>query len=247
MRACLLQIQRRLPLLSRPLDLLGLLGLLALGPALAQEAGRAGAAAVPEQIADFVRQHPALAGRKIDVVWTLRPMTLPPCPAGIELSWSGTARPPGAVRLDASCPHGPKPWQRQLAVQAQLWSDYWVARRALPAGHRVQPDDLEAVFGNTARLPRGLAGARSAWEGQELSRALGAGEALQLNNLRLQTVIRRSMEVQVKVLGRGFEIMTVGVALSDAAKGSTLKIKTQDGRTLDAQAVGEGQAEVRMD
>ena len=226
--------------------LLGLC-LLQLGAAGAQEAGRASAAAVPEEVAEFVRQHPALAGRKSDVVWTLRPMSLPACPSRIELRWSGVARPPGAVRLEASCPEGPRPWQRPLAVQVHLWSDYWVARRALPAGHRVQPEDLEALNGSTARLPRDLASERSAWEGQELSRALGAGEPLRLNNLRLQTVIRRSMEVQVKVVGRGFEIMTVGIALSDAAKGSTLKVKTQDGRTLDAQAVGEGQAEVRMD
>jgi flagella basal body P-ring formation protein FlgA len=55
------------------------------------------------------------------------------------------------------------------------------------------------------------------------------------------------MEIQVKILGKGFEIMSSGVALSDAGAGSAFQVKIGDGKTFRALAVGDGLAEVRMD
>jgi len=48
-------------------------------------------------------------------------------------------------------------------------------------------------------------------------------------------------------LGRGFEIMSSGVALSDAVAGASFPVKIRDGKTVQAQAVSEGLAEIRMD
>jgi flagella basal body P-ring formation protein FlgA len=106
---------------------------------------------------------------------------------------------------------------------------------------------MQPMQGLSGRLPKDLAGEPADWTGQELARGLGQGSPLRLNNLRIQTVIRRGMENQVKILGKGFEIMSSGVAMSDAVAGAPFQVKIRDGRTLRVLAVKEGLAEVMMD
>jgi flagella basal body P-ring formation protein FlgA len=214
----------------------------------AQAANPANPAAwpIPEELLAFAQQHPALEGRRSEVRWAQRPISLPPCQAPTRLRWLSQTPPPGRMSLEVSCNAG-RPWQRQLMLEVQVWTDYWVAKRSLPAGHRLAQEDMQPMQGLSGRLPQDLAGAPDDWAGQELARNLGPGSALRLNNLRIRTVIRRGMEIQVKILGKGFEIMSSGVALSDAGAGSAFQVKIGDGKTLRALAVGDGLAEVRMD
>jgi flagella basal body P-ring formation protein FlgA len=201
---------------------------------------------VPENIVAFAQEHPALKGRKSEVRWAQRPLTLPECPTPTRLRWLGQMSPPGRMQLEVSCDSA-RPWRRQLVLEVQLWVDYWVAKRSLPAGHRLAQEDLQLMQGLSGRLPKDLAGEPSDWADQELTRTLAQGSPLRLNNLRIQTVIRRGMEIQVKILGKGFEIMSSGVALSDAVAGAPFQVKIRDGRTLRVLAVKEGLAEIMMD
>jgi flagella basal body P-ring formation protein FlgA len=129
----------------------------------------------------------------------------------------------------------------------QVWTHHWVAKRNLPAGHRLSPDDFKPVHGPKSRMDGELAANPDLWAGQELARPLSEGQPLRLNNWRVLTVIRRGMEVQVKILGKGFEITSSGVALTDAAQGASFQVRGKDGKTFQALAVAEGWAEIRMD
>ena len=222
------------------------LALACLPPARAAHPGDSAAWPVPENLLAFAQEHPALKGRKSEVRWAQRPVTLPECPVPTRLRWLGQTPPPGRMNLEVSC-ESARPWRRQLVLEVQLWMDYWVAKRSLPAGHRLTPDDMQLLQGLSGRLPKDLAGEPSDWTDQELTRALAQGSPLRLNNLRIQTVIRRGMEIQVKILGKGFEIMSSGVAMSDAVAGAPFQVKIRDGRTLRVLAVKEGLAEVMMD
>ncbi len=212
----------------------------------AADPGQSSAWPVPENLMAFAQEHPALKGRKSEVRWAQRPVTLPDCPVPARLRWLGQTLPPGRMNLEVACDSA-RPWRRQLVLEVQVWMDYWVAKRSLPAGHQLTPEDMQPMQGLSGRLPKDLAGEPADWTGQELARGLGQGSPLRLNNLRIQTVIRRGMEIQVKILGKGFEIMSSGVAMSDAVAGAPFQVKIRDGRTLRVLAVKEGLAEVMMD
>lgn len=201
---------------------------------------------VPASVQAFVMEHPALRGRDSEISWAQSPVRLPKCERPARLTWLGRNAPPGRVAVEIVCDQ-PSPWRRRLTLQVQVWLDHWVALKSLPAGHRLQAEDLRLVNGLSGRLPRKLVPASADWVGKELVRPIAAGSLLELNNLRFQTVIRRGAEVQVKILGQGFEIMTSGVAQSDAVLGATIEVRIKEGKAVQAQAVGEGQAELRMD
>lgn len=228
------------------LGLVLVLALLASPPAAALSPGSPARPPLPQEWLAFAQQHPALQGQKSELRWAQRPVTLPDCPAPTQLRWLGQNAPPGPVTLEVSCASG-RPWKRQLALDVQLWVDHWVAKRALPAGHRLAQDDFQPAQAPLGRQARDLAGPPGDWVGQELARPLAAGAALRLNILRVQTVIRRGMDIQVKILGKGFEIMSSGVALSDAMLGASFQVRVKDGKTFQALAVAEGLAEIRMD
>ncbi len=221
-----------------------LAGLLAWAAGPASGAGTA--VAVPASVQGFVLEHPALQSLKTEVRWAQPPVVLPQCPHALQMRWQGQSAPPGKVSLEVAC-ESQRPWRRRLSLEVQVWAPSWVARRPLPAGQRLAADDFQIVQKMTGQSPRDLAGDPAQWAGQELVRALPQGAALKLNNLRSQTVIRKGMEVQIKMLGQGFEIMTSGTAMTDAARGGAFQVRIRDGKTLQAQAVGEGLAEVRMD
>ncbi len=202
--------------------------------------------AVPASVRNFVLGHPALQSLKSEIRWAQPPVVLPVCPQALQTRWLGQNTPPGKVSLEVAC-ESDRPWRRRLTVEVQVQAQYWVARRSLPAGYRISADDFQFVQNMTGQSPQDLANDPADWTGQELVRALPQGAALKLNNLRSQTVIRKGMEVQIKMMGKGFEIMTSGTAVTDAVRGAAFQVKIRDGKTLQAQAVGEGLAEVRMD
>ncbi len=222
--------------------LLPMLLALAGGPASSSGAS----VAVPASVRNFVLEHPALQSLKSEIRWAQPPVMLPVCPQTLQTRWLGQNTPPGKVSLEIAC-ESDRPWRRRLTLEVQVQAQYWVARRSLPAGHRISADDFQIVQNMTTESPQNLAGDPADWAGQELMRALPQGSALKLNNLRSQTVIRKGMEVQIKMMGKGFEIMTSGTAVTDAVRGAAFQVKIRDGKTLQAQAVGEGLAEVRMD
>lgn len=201
---------------------------------------------LPQEWTALAEQHPALQGQKIELRWAQKPVSLPACAVPSQLRWLGAKPPPGLVSLEVLCP-GPRPWRRQLSLEVQVWTHHWVAKRNLPAGHRLAPDDFKPVHGPKGRMAGELAADPGQWAGQELARPLSEGQPLRLNNWRVLTVIRRGMEVQVKILGKGFEITSSGVALTDAAQGASLQVRGKDGKTFQALAVAEGWAEIRMD
>ena len=79
---------------------------------------------------------------------------------------------------------------------------------------------------------------------QELVRAVRAGEALRMSDLRQATLIRRG-ELVVMTVGSAatFQISVKAEALQDGKLGEQIRLRnTESGRTLSAIVTGKGQA-----
>ena len=80
-----------------------------------------------------------------------------------------------------------------------------------------------------------------------LVRGVNAGAPIRLNDLRGIAVIRAGDLVSLGIKGRGFEIVTSGNALGDAALGASVRVKTLDGKILQGKAVSAGKIEASLD
>ena len=140
-----------------------------------------------------------------------------------------------------------KPVKSCNVLVVQVQGRYAVARHALRAGTVVQSDDVEWRDGDVARLGESLPEELRSLDGLELFRPVAAGAPLRLNDFRAVTVIRSGDLVSLSLKGQGFEMITTGYALADAAIGVTVRVRTLEGKILQGKAVSPGKVEAVLD
>jgi flagella basal body P-ring formation protein FlgA len=198
-------------------------------------------------VREFLHQHPSLRQRVFQYQWKPLPQRLPLCAQipGVELSRKERAW--GALNLRISCDSASLPWSRAVALTVQVTGRYPVAKRPLRPGTVVQPDDLDWREGDIARWGEPLPEELQSLEGLELFRAVAAGSPLRLNDFRPVSVIRSGDLVSLSLKGQGFEMITTGYALADAAIGVTVRVRTLEGKILQGKAVSPGKVEAVLD
>lgn len=198
-------------------------------------------------VRDFLRQHASLQQRQFSYQWKPLAQRLPVCPQPLQVELPRRDRAWGAVNLRLSCESAIPAWSRQAALVVQVQGRYAVARHALRAGTVVQSDDVEWRDGDVARLGESLPEELRSLDGLELFRPVAAGAPLRLNDFRPVSVIRSGDLVSLSLKGQGFEMITTGYALADAAVGVTVRIKTLEGKILQGKAVSAGKVEAVLD
>lgn len=187
----------------------------------------------------------AQAGAKIEVQAGAidNRLKLAPCsrvqpylPAG-QRAW-------GATRIGLRCVDGGAAWNISLPVTVKVLAPTLVAASALPAGTlldsthlRMQTvDQAAAASPAIAALPLAL--------GRTLSRTLAAGQALHEGDLKKRQWFAIGDAVRVLAVGPGFSVSGEGVALSPGLEGQAVRVRTENGRTVNGVAVGERRVEV---
>jgi flagella basal body P-ring formation protein FlgA len=198
-------------------------------------------------VREFLHQHPSLRQRAFQYQWKPLAQRLPACPQAPAVELPRKDRAWGALTLRLACDSASPPWSRAVALYVQVTGRYAVARRALRPGSVVQADDLEWREGDVARWSDPLAEELQSLEGLELFRAVAAGSVLRLNDFRAVTVIRSGDLVSLSLKGQGFEMITTGYALADAAIGVTVRVRTLEGKILQGKAVSPGKVEAVLD
>jgi len=115
--------------------------------------------------------------------------------------------------------------------------------RSLAAGEVVQPEDV--VWATVQAHQANGAGPQDAETviGLSARRALRAGTPVAVRDLTAPQVIARNDMVQVSFIADGVTLTVTGRATRDAAAGDPLPVlNLQSGRTIDAVAVGPGEA-----
>ena len=198
-------------------------------------------------VREFLRQHASLRQRQFTYQWKPLTQRLLQCPQPPLVELARRDRAWGGLTVRLSCDSATPPWSRSLALVVQVQGRYPVARRPLRPGTVVQPDDIDWREGDVARFGEPLPEDLVSLEGLELFRPVAAGSPVRLNDFRPIAVIRSGDLVSLTLKGQGFEMITTGYALADAAIGVTVRIKTLEGKILQGKAVSSGKVEAVLD
>ena len=194
----------------------------------------------------FLKSHPSLDGRDFSVQWVEPRGDLPQCEKSPRVNLQSRDMAWGKIFLSLSCEEG-RPWVRPLSVYVSVKGRYLVSSQSLRKGQALSVADLQWAEGDLTKMGGNLLEDLEQVRNMELVRPLQAGIPLRLNDLKPIAVIKSGDQVRVTLLGKGFAIDTSGQALSEAALGSSVKVRISDGKIVQGTAVSQGAVEVLID
>lgn len=168
---------------------------------------------------------------------------LPPCP-GLQPFLPRGVSAWGRFSVGVRCP-GERPWTRFLPAQVGVEGTYLVAAHPIRAGQTVDERDLAEHRGDLTKLPRTVLTHAPQVAGMVAVNAIAAETPLRSDLLRGALVIQRGQIVRLMAEGDGFVASTEGTAMTSAATGAVLQVRTATGRVLSAVARADGTANVR--
>jgi flagella basal body P-ring formation protein FlgA len=184
-------------------------------------------------------------GRRVEIeVGALDPrLRLAPCDQ-IEPYLPANARLWGRSRIGIRCLTGPTRWNVFLPVTVKVFAPALVATRALPAGTLLAEGDLAQAEVDLAEDSSNALFQPALAIGRTIDRPLPAGRSLRQSHLKPRQWFAAGEVVQVVAQGPGFRVAGEGQALTPGTEGLPVRIRTESGRILTAQAVGERRVEV---
>lgn len=151
----------------------------------------------------------------------------------------------GTTRVGLRCTAGSVAWRAYLPVQVQVWAPAWTSRAALPAGAVVLADQWEVAEADWAAAPAPPLGPAEMIAGRTLARPVSAGQALRDADLQARRWFTNGQAVRIVATGPGYSIHAEGHALGHGIEGHPVRVRTEAGRILVGQPVGEALVEVR--
>lgn len=150
---------------------------------------------------------------------------------------AGNARP--AVAASTARPANPAPQISAMQSAGQVL----VFVRDVSRGHVIGASDVEWQEAAPGRIARN--GADIGAVGQEVRRALKAGQPVLAADLKAPAVIRKGEQVKIVYISSGVRLTVDGVAQNEAAKGEPVRVlNSYSKRTIDAIAEASGEARV---
>lgn len=150
----------------------------------------------------------------------------------------------GRTRVGLRCLQGPKRWNVYLPVTVKVFAPALVAARALPAGTVLAEADLTQGEVDLAEDASAVLLQPAQALGRELQRPLPTGGGLRQSHLKARQWFAAGETVQLIAEGPGYRVAGSGQALTAGIEGQPVRIRTDSGRILVAEAVGERRAEV---
>ena len=177
---------------------------------------------------------------------TLDPrLNLAPCqkvdilmPAGLR-AW-------GRTRIGLKCLQGPVAWSVTIPLTVRLWAPALVAAAPLPAGTVLQHTHLKMAEVDWSERDSPVILLEAAAVGRTLGSTLPAGAPLRQEHLRKRQWFEAGDTVRIHAVGAGFVIQGEGVAITPGIEGQSARIRTESGRTITANPVGQRLAEVML-
>lgn len=224
--------------------------LVATAAGLASPAGAQGLATNPideNALRAYVSQQVAAGGlaTRFDVqLGTLNAMTLGPC-RRTEPFMAAGARLWGRSSLGLRCTDGAT-WSVLLPVTVRAWGPALVAANPLPAGASMGIDDVREQEVELTREPPGLLRDAARLQGLTLNRPVNPGQTLRLDMFRATLVVQAGDQVRLRINGTGFAVTASGQALTQAAEGQSLRVRTELGKVLTGVARAGRQVDVAL-
>jgi flagellar basal body P-ring formation protein FlgA len=172
-------------------------------------------------------------------------LRLAPCER-IEPYLPPGARPWGRSRVGLRCVQGPSPWNVFLPVTVRVFAPAWVTTTPLPAGSVLQAEQLRQAEVDWAATPTPPVADVARLLGRQLARPLPAGAAPRQADLKQRQWFAAGDTVQLVANGPGFSVGGAGQALGPGLEGQPVRVRTDNGRVLTGQAVGQNRVEVSL-
>lgn len=202
-----------------------------------------GHAEIHEVALAFVRtQTASLPGHvtiKVDDVD--RRVMRPACPA-LEAFLPSGSQLLGNSMVGVRCP-GKKGWTLFMPVHVKVSVGMLIASRPIPQGQALRAEDISGQEGELTQM--GILTDPAQAIGKVLKYGVGAGQVLKQDMLRLPYAVKQGQAVQLQVDGAGFSIRSGGVALSNAAEGQDVQVKTASGQVVSGKVLSDGVVGVR--
>ena len=167
---------------------------------------------------------------------------LPPCSAHEAYTPQG-ARMLGKTTVGVRC-LGPNIWNVLVSIEISVTGNYVTTARPILAGKAIQNDDLHVLSGDIAHLPTGIVTDPVSALGKTLRNSLAAGQLLRSDQLISPIAIRQGQSVRIISKGPGFSVSGEGKALSNAAEGQNIQVRTSSGQTVSGTARSDGSVEI---
>lgn len=169
---------------------------------------------------------------------------LPPC-ASLQAFLPPSMRAWGQISIGVRC-DSPVVWTVYLPARVSVVTDYLVAARPIRPGQIIGPDDLRVERGDLASQPAGTLTDMARAIGHHARFAVGAGNTLRGEMLRLPPAVQQGQTVKVIGSGAGFNVSNEGRALNRAGEGESVRVRLPNGQVVTGVARAGGVVEIRF-
>jgi flagella basal body P-ring formation protein FlgA len=172
-------------------------------------------------------------------------LNLTPC-ARVQAFLPAGVPPWGRSRVGLRCVQGPAAWQIYLPLTVQVWAPAPVAQVELPAGAQLDTAQLGVAVVDWAASSTPPVATVTELQGRQLSRPVAAGQPLRQADLKARQWFAQGDTVRIVAHSAGFSISTEGQAMGPGVEGQSVRVRTESGRTLVGQPVGERRVELSL-
>jgi flagellar basal body P-ring formation protein FlgA len=190
---------------------------------------------------NFLQQQAAGLPGKVEITVTpVFPRGLAACSALDPFMPTG-ARLWGRMTVGVRCV-GERPWTLYVQARVSINATYYQAARAIAPGEVLTNADLVARDGDLTAMPQAIVTDPAQAVGAVALSRVPAGLPLRTDMLRAASSVAIGQTVHVVAGGTGFSISADGTAMSNAAPGQQIRVKTAGGQIItgvvkDAQTV----------
>lgn len=170
---------------------------------------------------------------------------LAPCKK-VRAYWPSGQRAWGAAHVGLRCEQGSVRWNIYWPVVVKVWVRGVVAMAPMQAGKVIAMDDLQQAEVDLAARTVAPLLRPAELMGRTLARAVPAGQAVRLDDLRARRYFAPGEPVALTVKGDGFQVAGQGTAITAGDEGQCARIRTDSGRVVCGLPVGDRRAEITL-
>ncbi len=201
--------------------------------------------AIRATAAQFLRQQTTgLPGTVTIDVSPIAPHGLASCDA-LEAFLPPGAQLWGRTSVGVRCV-GAKPWTLYLQARISVNATYFVAGRDIAPGQTIAASDLAPRQGDLTNLPRSVVTDLAQVVGKASLEHVGPGMLLRQDMARAVVLVQAGQSVRLVVQGAGFTISYEGSALTSAAAGESIKVRTPSGQVISGVVRDRETVDVQM-
>ncbi len=152
----------------------------------------------------------------------------------------------GKARIGLRCTQGTTHWNVYLPITVKAFGPGLVVTSSVAGGSVLSEADLTAAEVDLAENNTAAITELRLAVGRTVTQTLKPGQSLRQPHLRPRQWFAAGETVKVLAQGPGFSVAGEGQALNNGVEGQAVRVRTESGRVLTGQAVGERRVELAL-